>query len=334
MTIDTDNPIILDAFLKCSQVFDQHEHALVSISGGADSDCMLDLCERVRKSVPIGITYVWFDTGLEYAATKRHLDRISERYGVEIVRFKPLKSIPTCVREFGQPFLSKYVSTHMERLQKHGFAWEEIPYESMLESYPRCVASVKWWCDKWTRTSEPGWFDIGRFRLLREFIVKNPPWFKVSNKCCEYTKKKVAAQANREFGVDLELIGIRKSEGGARSTISQCFSRHEGGVDTYRPLLWFSDADKADYERQFGITHSDCYKEWGFRRTGCVGCPFGKKIEWELDTAKRYEPNLVRAARSVFADSYKYTSMYRAYVAEHSTGQMRLDLRHARIGEE
>lgn len=31
--LDTNNPIILDAFLKCSQVFEQHEHALISISG-------------------------------------------------------------------------------------------------------------------------------------------------------------------------------------------------------------------------------------------------------------------------------------------------------------
>ena len=330
MMIDTDNPIILDAFLKCSQVFEQHNHALVSISGGADSDCMLDLCERVRERSPIELTYVWFNTGVEYRATRRHLEYLEERYGIEIVRFKPEKSIPACTKEFGQPFLSKYVSLHMGRLQKHGFQWEDEPYEALLERYPRCVSSIKWWCDRWTRTSEPGYFDIGRHRLLKEFIVSNNPWFKVSNKCCDYTKKKVAAKANREYGADLELIGIRRSEGGARSTINQCFSRHDDKADTYRPLLWFSDADKADYERQFGIVHSDCYKKWGFRRTGCVGCPFNKKAESELETAGMYEPNLARAARTIFADSYKYTSMYRAYVAEHSTGQMRLDLRHAR----
>lgn len=291
---------------------------------------MLDLCERVRKTSPIELTYCWFDTGLEFAATKRHLGYLEERYGIEIVRFKPAKSIPTCAKEIGQPFLSKYVSLHMERLRRHGFQWEDEPYELMLEKYPRCIASVKWWHDKWTRTNEPGYFDIGRHRLLKEFIIANPPWFKISNKCCDFAKKKVAAQANKEYGVDLELIGIRRSEGGARSTITQCFSRHENKVDTYRPLLWFSDADKADYERQFGIVHSDCYKVWGFRRTGCVGCPFNKKVEAELGTAGRYEPNLAKAARKMFADAYEYTRMYRAYVADHSTGQMRLDLRHAR----
>lgn len=29
------NGVIIDAIMKCQQVFDEHEHALVSISGGA-----------------------------------------------------------------------------------------------------------------------------------------------------------------------------------------------------------------------------------------------------------------------------------------------------------
>jgi len=324
------NGVIIDAIMKCQQVFDKHEHALVSISGGGDSDCMLDLCEHVRKVTPIELTYVWFDTGIEYRATRRHLDYLEDRYGIEIVRYKPVKSIPTCCKEFGQPFMSKYVSAHMERLQRHGFQWEDEPFDVLVERYPEVTSAIKWWCNKWTRTDDPGWFDIDRFKLLKEFIASNPPWFRISNKCCEFTKKKVAKNANKEFGVDLELTGIRKSEGGARAAIGKCFTAHEGGVDTYRPLLWFSERDKADYERAFGIRHSDCYELWGFKRTGCVGCPFGRSHDWELDTARQYEPSLVNAAERIFADSYEYTRMYWEYRNEHSTGQMTLNLRSAR----
>ena len=286
---------------------------------------MLDLIERVRDGTGCEVDYIWFDTGLEYRATKEHLDYLEDRYGIDIIRYKAKKSIPACVKEYGQPFHSKYTSTHMERLQKHGFQWEDEPYEVLLERYPDCISSVKWWCNKWTRfEGRPGWFDIGRSPGLKEFIVANPPEFRISNKCCEYAKKRVAKDAYKELGADLECIGIRKMEGGARAGISQCFTRHEDRADTYRPLLWYKVPDLEDYRRIFGIRRSDCYEVWGFKRTGCVGCPFGRKVLDELAIAERYEPRLARAARKVFADSYEYTRQFREFAAD--MGQMRLSL--------
>ena len=65
---------IVDAAMKCESVFLHHDKALVSLSGGADSDIILDLCQRVRKEQSIEIEYAFFDTGIEYAATKEQLD--------------------------------------------------------------------------------------------------------------------------------------------------------------------------------------------------------------------------------------------------------------------
>ena len=103
LVMGSGNAIILDAFLKARSVLEQHEHALVSISGGADSDVMLDLIERTKVGTGCKTTYVWFNTGLEFQATKEHLRYLEERYGIEIVRFKAEKSIPASVREYGQP---------------------------------------------------------------------------------------------------------------------------------------------------------------------------------------------------------------------------------------
>lgn len=313
LAMDANNAIIVDAFVKCHDILSNHKHALVSISGGSDSDVMLDLVERTKDGTGCEISYVWFDTGLEYEATKRHLTELEERYGISVIRHKARKSIPTCLREYGQPFMSKYISHHLQALQKHGFQFEDKPYEELIERYPRCSSALKWWCDKWTRTSEPGYFDIGRHRWLKEFMVKNPPWFRISDKCCTYAKKYPAKDANKALGVDLELIGIRRQEGGARSTISTCFSPHDD-VDTYRPLLWFSDSDKDEYDRIYRITHSDCYEKWGYRRTGCVGCPFARSYWEEIEKAKVHEPKLAKAAQAIFKDSYEYTRMYRRYV--------------------
>ena len=76
---------------------------------------MLDLCEQFDESKKI--TYVYFDTGLEFEATKRHLNYLEERYGVTIHRVRAEKPIPVCCKIYGQPFISKQVSEWIERLQ-------------------------------------------------------------------------------------------------------------------------------------------------------------------------------------------------------------------------
>ena len=46
------------------------------------------------------------------------------------------------------------------------------------------------------------------------------------------------------------------------------------------------------------------------KRTGCVGCPFGKDFEAELENAKQFEPRLYEAVNNIFKDSYEYTRAY------------------------
>ena len=178
---------ILDSYVKANSVLNGSETALCSVSGGSDSDIMLDIIHKVDDSGKI--TYYWINTGLEYQATKEHLDELEQKYGIEIVRLKPDKSIPTCVKEYGVPFLSKYVSEQMMRLQKHGFQWEDEPLEVLLQKYPKCKTALQWWCGE-RYSDEDGYQKISRFsiernRFLKEFIIANPPDFPISNKCCE-----------------------------------------------------------------------------------------------------------------------------------------------------
>ena len=49
---------------------------------------------------------------------------------------------------------------------------------------------------------------------------------------------------------------------------------------------------------------------YGLMRTGCFGCPFGKRFEEELRTIEEHEPNLLKAANSIFGESYEYTRQY------------------------
>jgi len=91
---------IVITLLKANSVLSRHRKCAVSVSGGSDSDIIMDLMELVKPDY-CEIKYVFFDTGLEYEATKRHLGEVEQRYGVSIDRRKPRKTIPVACREHG-----------------------------------------------------------------------------------------------------------------------------------------------------------------------------------------------------------------------------------------
>ena len=88
------------------------------------------------------------------------------------------------------------------------------------------------------------------------------------------------------------------------------FNENDSGCDSYRPLFWYKDSDKRDYENAYDVKHSACYREYGLKRTGCAGCPFGRAFEQELEIISKYEPKLYQAVNYIFKDSYEYTKMY------------------------
>ncbi len=315
--LELNNFAVFDGYAKAQSVIQKCNSAVCSISGGSDSDIVLDIMHNVDENGKV--TYFWIDTGLEYTATKEHIDYLEQKYGITIERIKAAKSIPACVREYGVPFLSKYVSEQMMRLQAHGFKWEDKPLQELLAEYPNCKTALQWWSNAYY-SDEKGEvkmsrFSIGRNKWLKEFIMQNPPDFPISNKCCEYSKKKPAKLFIKEHDADLDITGIRKAEGGIRSAnFKTCFSPSKSkGCDTYRPVFWYTDHDKKVYEEHFGVTHSRCYTEYGLKRTGCVGCPFSPRISEELAVIREHEPKLYRAAMFVFGKSYEYTKKYREF---------------------
>ena len=141
-------------------------------------------------------------------------------------------------------------------------------------------------------------------------MVNNNPKFNISNKCCKYAKKDLLKDLLKQ-GYDLNISGIRKSEGGVRSTAYKtCFDTQDN-YDNYRPIFWFTDNDKLEYRKLFNVNNSKCYTVYGLKRTGCVGCPFGKDYKEELEIVKKYEPKLYKAVTNLFKDSYEYLNKYK-----------------------
>ena len=150
-------------------------------------------------------------------------------------------------------------------------------------------------------------------KRLKEFLISNPPKFTISNKYCKYAKKDLAHNKLKE-GYDLNITGIRKSEGGVRSVVyKSCFDNTGKGYDNYRPIFWFKDKDKQEYNNIFNIENSKCYTEYGLKRTGCVGCPYSRDCQGELQTVKDNEPKLAKAIENVFKDAYEYTKVYNEF---------------------
>ena len=148
---------------------------------------------------------------------------------------------------------------------------------------------------------------------MREFLINNPPPFKISDKCCEGAKKNNAHKLEKERNFDLCCIGVRKAEGGIRSTIKSCFDeREKGKVKHFRPIFWLTNDDKKEYEQRYNIKHSDCYRVYGFKRTGCARCPFGKGNEEEY-AIMMFEPKLYKATENIFGQSLEYTRQYQQF---------------------
>lgn len=313
----------------------EHPNAICSYSGGADSDILIDLIERVRKihSLP-PVKYAFFNTGLEMKATKDHVKATAEKYGVEIREYRPKKGfdIVSATRRNGQPFVSKIMSAGLEGWQK-----KQIPlsiaaeYEQAEDKaakrqelkarYPGCESTINFICCC-NSAGEPRpniQLVINSSKYMRDFIGENPPGFKISAKCCECCKKDVAHRIQKDF--DMVITGERRDEGGMRSVprkenTAMCFTETADGKYRLRPLYYVSDADKAWYKAYYGIKYSDAYEVYGLTRTGCCGCPISYKAVDDLEKIRQFEPTLVKAAWNVFGDSYRYRQQYNAYKAD------------------
>ena len=180
-----DNPIIGKALLTTFHKLNycNYKKALCSISGGADSDIILDIVSKCDNNKIVD--YVFFDTGLEYQATKEHIKFLEEKYNINIEVIRSKTPIPLSCKLYGQPFISKHVSEMINRLQNHNFKWEDKPFEELIKEYPNCKSALKWWCNEKPSPSH----NIKQNKLLKEFLITNPPNFTISNKCCKYAKK-------------------------------------------------------------------------------------------------------------------------------------------------
>lgn len=315
----------------------QHPNAICSYSGGSDSDILLDILERTRKMIPghfQPIKYAFFNTGLEMQATKRHVKEVAEKYGVDIKECRPKKNIVLATRDHGIPFLAKIVSNAMENVQSKNIPFsikeeydaaedKQAKYAEICGRYPGAKTAINFLCCCNSK-GEPRpdiQLVIGSNKYLYEYMRDNPPPFRMSARCCDYCKKQLAHSVQKGF--DMVITGERRDEGGMRAVPkvfddpdeTMCFYA-QGEQFRFRPLYFVSDKDKAWYKERYNVRYSDAYEVYGLTRTGCCGCSISSKAIQDLERIRPYEPNLVKAAWTVFGESYRYRQGYNEYKAK------------------
>lgn len=271
---------------KLIQYFGSHEHICISVSGGSDSDCIVHLVCTYFPEFLDKCRFVFVNTGLEYGATKRHLCDLEKRYGIIIDKIRGLSVVTSCKR-YGFPILNKVKAHDLDLLLRKQPSGNRLVYEMEGSQF------------SFTE----------RERELARYIEANQ--IKVSSMCCDVSKKKPLKQYQKEHDIDLAVTGERKAEGGARATQNKSCFRENRECDRYMPLFWWSDETKRIFKKTEGIRYSDCYEVWGMKRTGCVGCPFGKDTAHELQLMQQYEPKLYKAVMSVFGQAYELTDRFK-----------------------
>lgn len=325
----------------------EHPNAICSYSGGSDSDILIDMIERARYAFDLPpVKYVFFNTGLEMQAIKGHVKDTARKYKVEIQECRPQVGIVTAARKYGIPFVSKIMSAGLSEWQKKGIPLsiaqeydmaDDKPAKrrELRERYPKCETVINFLCCC-NSSGEPRphiQLVINSSKFMRDFIGEHPPDFPISAKCCDYCKKQLAHQIQKDYS--MVITGERRAEGGMRSVprkdcTSLCFTEASNGQFRLRPLYYVTDEDKAWYKKYYELTYSDAYEVYGLTRTGCCGCPISYKAVEDLEKIRPYEPNVVKAAWNIFGKSYEYRAQYNAYkearMAEKKKGPVQLTL--------
>ena len=272
---------------KMEYYLSTHNKIGVSVSGGSDSNVIVHIIATYFRHYLDKITFYWINTGLEYAATKRHLKFMEERYNIKIEEVKGMP-IPLAVKKYGVPLYSK----------------------AFCEVLMGMRNGAKWAFDCFNGR-DGTWKEISKAnRSMANAVMESG--INISNKCCKKSKKEPAHRFTKTNHIDLTITGERKAEGGVRArSHKSCF---EGGrknrEDKYMPLWFWNDATKQYYKEHEGIRYSDCYEVWGFKRTGCVGCPFNSKVGKDLQIIKQYEPQMYKACINIFGESYRLMDKY------------------------
>ena len=277
----TNDELLQERLDKVRNVISTHgeRNFYVAFSGGKDSTILSDLIDVALPGNKI--PRVFFNTGIEYPQTRQFVLELG-RNDPRITFVLPKVNIRQVLEEHGYPFKSKEHSHKLEVFREKGIWQREVElYLNDRESPYRCPTS-----------------------LLFQFTDDYP--LKISDKCCDYLKKKPADDYSKESGRTIRITGIRRAEKGRRNR-AQCtvFQSSTGKLKAFNPLNICADEWTDWYVERMGLRLCDLYyPPFNFKRTGCMGCPFALNLQEELDVLEREAPRTYFACENIWKPVY------------------------------
>lgn len=267
--------ILEDRLQKIRQIINKYgeENFYLSFSGGKDSTVLSVLIDMALPDNKIPRVYA--NTGIEYRLIQEFVEREREReHPWKLVILKPSVPIKPTLEKWGYPFKSK----------KHS---------EVLKRYQDDKENIKLSVQHYLHISEDGvnWGRLHSCPAILRYQFTPEYSLKVSDLCCEKIKEEPLRNWQRENKKKYAIIGLMAAEGGRRET-AKCLVFKKGNFKSFQPLAPISKEWEEWFIDKYGIELADIYKPpYNFGRTGCKGCPFTLKLQYQLDVMEEFFPN-------------------------------------------
>lgn len=265
---------LFDLTTKFSKI--NPEEYVLSYSGGKDSHLLYWFIKEYLKEDKIKIVGV--NTRMEHPQIVR---RILDNCDVVLLpEYKPHE----VMEKYGSPCFGKLHDEMIRRYQSGSRAKSTMAY---IDG---------------TNNDGKSWYKLPK--PVREKLY-NDELPKVSAKCCYYLKKKPSANYLKEINKN-QIVGVRGQESILRgSRYKSCFT-----ADGKFTPLWdlTEDMENAIYI-YYNIEIPPIYEV--LDRTGCMGCPYGKSVEKDLqllsDNQYKYVLKLFKQSYDIRGINYERT---------------------------
>jgi 3'-phosphoadenosine 5'-phosphosulfate sulfotransferase (PAPS reductase)/FAD synthetase len=238
----------------------------LSYSGGKDSHLLYWFITEYAKID--GITIVGINTYME------HLEIMARmRKNCDVI-LKPALKPSEIKSKYGSPCFSKFQDEIIDRYQRG------LRTKSVIDRV-------------YNHHDGRNWSKFKLNKMARDLLISGQlP--RISSKCCRELKKKPAHLYQKMTG-KRPILGVMASESIIRAThYKSCFSG-----DKFTPLWDPTPEVEKEIYAEFNIELPKIYEK--LERTGCVGCPYGKRniktaaqdIELELELLTPAQYNFV-----------------------------------------
>lgn len=249
---------------QIAEEYDLEHKGYIAFSGGKDSTVLSFLVDLALPGNKI--PRVYSNTGIDYLEIQRFVRQLASE-DERIMFLQPRQNIKQMLNEVGYPFKSKFHSHICDIYSRQGKTGCVLKYAEPKANTPHSCPKV-----------------------LQD-MFNSPLPFKISEKCCYKLKKEPFKRYEEETGRHIGLTGMRKSEKGLRENL-KCLVFEGDKLHRFHPLAPVEDDFIEWVIKEYKIRLCVLYyAPYGFKRTGCAGCPYARELQEELDLMEKLLPN-------------------------------------------